>query len=792
MSERSKLRMICNPYEKKIEYLWYQSDIDRYMELNQEKSKLAREYRCTTIQNSAYKIAKTIDKECNVGNVGLDIEFVGTNDDYEYFKGVINTQFGEHNIKCIQETAYYRSASEVMPEIKKEFEKVIKTLDDYKEDDIEESIKKYNDVVKPAIPLCVVGLYSAGKSTFIDSVVGAEILPSSSDPTTATVCKITCSKNYSIKFLFDDIECILTFEGKNYTANINCSVDIINELQSIVGGEEPHDEVHHMNAALTIINKYKKKEKKENKHTISDKIEIEVPFVQKNLPVDEFEFIIYDTPGTNSETYQEHFELLKKSLGEQTNALPIYLTTPEQMDAKDNNELINSIKEMETALDLENAIIVVNKSDEKGKKDLCAKRDNISNLSITNWKSDRIFFVSSLIGLASKKVNPAEERQWIDEDLYEQYEDKKYRYVNDERKLYEYNIIDESKVGTDQSYGEDDPLTTHLYKNSGLEAVEKIIAEYAKTHAALYNKCHQASLYLQDAINKCSDKVKKVEEDLEKKWKEADASLTKQQQELCKKLDSKKKEIGEYNREFQQQMQETYEKYTAENHIVEGDLYLRDELKKKWKEYRENEKDKKKENRADLGLMQDYVERRYNNLLKAFSESINNQINKFWMNKSTVFKNGCMEIVRGSKDFSAEQRNILESVVRGTNCMDTYSMIFDLRKMGAIRNKKFLIWTLKSEKFDAKVCASNLISAFNDSVGKRINSVEVKNENCFMNWTDRLIAKIKEKIREFNPKLAALNKEVNNLNAEKEEKSKCEKMLKEHLQSIEKLLDMQE
>ena len=279
--------------------------------------------------------------------------------------------------------------------------------------------------------------------------------------------------------------------------------DIIRELQDVVKSQEQNNEIYHMNATLSIINNYDSE-----KHIIGDMIEIELPFIRTSLPVEDFDFIIYDTPGSNSKNNVKHFEVLQNSLDEQTNALPIFLTTADTMDAEDNDKIFNLIENVGTALDTTNAITVVNKADEKGPKALYEKRDKINELSITKWKSTRIFFVSSLIGIASKKDAPDEPGQWLDKDMYELYDEKKLKYEKDERKLYEFNIIDKSKVDEIAEY-KNNSMKAHMYKNCGLEFVEREIAEYAQ-HYALYNKCSQASSYLQEAINMYNGSVVKT------------------------------------------------------------------------------------------------------------------------------------------------------------------------------------------------------------------------------------------------------------------------------------------
>lgn len=791
MSVKSRMRIICDPFKKEIEYQWYDDNLNKYVELNPENSKLAsNELVHATIQNRAYEIVAVINEECNVGNVGLEIVFIGTASDYEDFCKVIDTYYGACNIKCIRDSHYFNSATEVMSEIKDRFARVNVALNKNAEGDVANLVGKYNDAVKPSISLCFIGLYSAGKSAFINSIIGAEILPSASDPTTARVYKIICSKYYRIKFQFDRMECVLTFEKGDYKPNSNFDKDIIKKLQNIVESQERHDEIYHMNAALAIINNYK-----DDKHEISDIIEVEVPFVRTSLPVEEFDFVIYDTPGSNSKNNEKHFEVLRESLDEQTNALPIFLTTPDSMDAEDNDKILKLIEDTGTALDTTNAIMVVNKSDEKGLKTLRDKRDKRSELSLTKWKSTRIFFASSVIGIASKKDNPDDPEQWIDEDMEEIYDEKKYKYANDERKLFEFNIVDKSKMDEIEEY-RDDALTTHLYKNSGLESVEREIVEYAQRYA-LYNKCQQASSYLQKAIDMCVDKLQESEKQLNAALNKATKNFNSKQKELCDNLEKKKKDITAYNTEFQKKMEGVLKAYTESNHIVfenaEKQKPLRDKIQEKWKFYREEEKGDKsrKESGWAISKIQDYVEDLYNNLLKQFSEVANGTIVAFWDGKSKLFKDGCIEIVHGSNALTEEQKKNLKSKVMTKSNMDTYRIEFDLRKIGAIRHKRFLFWKLKSEKFDVKACVSNIVEKFYDSVRKRSIFTVANNEKNFKRWADELISELVAELCTFNSDLGASKNKIEELKAEIKTKKDCKDMLETNQGEIEKLLDIQ-
>lgn len=789
MNNASRMRIICDPFKKEIEYQWYDTNIEDYVPFDPENSKLTNEeYVNATIQNRAYEIVNIINCECNVGNVGLEIIFIGTEDDYVDLCNVINTYYEKAHIRCIRDECFYNTACTVMPKIKEKFTLLKNTFKEYTEEEIAKLVYKYNDAVKPSISLCVMGLYSAGKSAFINSIIGSEVLPSASDPTTARIYKINCDKKYQIRFEFDEKECVLDFKGKIYKPNSNFEKEIIKKLQGIIQSEGQHNEIVHMNKALDIINNYKNKE-----HKISDIIEVRLPYTRTGLPTDEFDFVIYDTPGSNSDNNIRHFEVLKDSLDEQTNALPIFVTTPDTMDAEDNEKILTLIKNTGASLDTTNAIIIINKSDEEDPDELKKKNEKSQELKITKWKSTRIFFVSSVIGIASKKQNPDNPEDWLSAKMFRLFRKNVTDFDSDgDMRLYEFNIVDQSKKVFHDLQSSADRLDV-LYRNSGLESVEREIVEYAQKYA-LYNKCQQASVYLQDAIDLCVENVKEVEENLDRALQEAKDHFDTKKAELCCKLENKKKDIDGYNTEFQELMQKDFSNYIVKNHLsenMEGRQVLQAELQTEWKRLKEIEKKEKKDKNWKFSQIQQYVDKKYNDLLKTFSKIANKDIVEFWDQKSVLFKKECKKIVHDSDALTKEQKKILESIVLSKNNMPMYRMDFNLRQIGAIRHKKFLFWELKSERFDLRACCVQLVKRFNDAVRKRIHDSESTNKKSFEKWTDSLINTLTEELCKFNSDLNTFEQRITNLKADIESKGNCELMLTGSKAYIDELLDMQ-
>lgn len=789
--DKNRMKIICNPFKKEIEYQWYDSNIRDYVD-NSETSELEKpKYKNTTIHNRAYEIVGVINDEKNKGNVGLEIVFTGTSEDYQDFCRAVSTyaQKSGAKIECRKDNEqFYHTASFVMPEIEEQFKKIKELLEECRDDEISNQLKDYNEVVrKSRISLCVVGLYSSGKSAFINSLIGKEVLPSGSDPTTGQVCEIHCDRGkYEIRFQFDGKECILKFEGDKYKPEKGIENDIMKELQNIGKEAEKHDEISHMNEAIKILNNYKKED---GKHEISEVVEIYLPFGKTNLPTDKFDFIIYDMPGSNSNSNEYHFEALKKCLGEQANALPIFVTTPETMDATDNNEILSVIENNKSALDIVNTIVILNKADELGTKELNNKQEKNRKLRIKEWRSAQIFFMSSILGIASKKQNPDEADEWIDGDLYELYEEKNYKYSKDKKKLFKYNIMDEGKKSS-SDYSSDEKAD-HLYKNSGLEAIEMEIADYASRYA-LYEKCQRAAECLQDAIDPCMEIIQRAETDLSNEWQKVKEKFDVKQQELISKLEEKKKEVTkEDNTEFQKRMEDVYNNFMKEKD--KSKKVLSKNLKNKWKELKEKEKKENQKGGWAVSQIEQYVSALYNDdLLRPFSGIANQEIDNFWSDKSESFKKQCIDIVRNSSALTDKQKKVLEQAVQSKSNMAIAPVDLDLRKTHVIKHKKIVfIIELRSEIFDYKKCSNQIMKSFNGEVRNHLGESVKENNNNFTTWMEDLLDILTRELCTFNSELAEYANRIKDMETDIERKKKSKKVLKENSERINELLSIQ-
>jgi len=276
-----------------------------------------------------------------------------------------------------------------------------------------EQIKKYEDVMSDTIPICIMGLYSTGKSAFINSLLGVEILPSADDPTTAKTFKISIGPkytDYSIQFYYQDEKVEKTivkigFKGNKFSFNCDKNIGIVSELDKIGKYDSAYDRMYY---ALSIINSYDKEYRKSRKPgsvewRVSQLIEVTIPLEKKYtvLPIDEYDFVIYDTPGSDANKGDD-IKVLKEAMTGQTNGLPIYVVTSEQMDKQGHSDLIAILNELGDALDRNNLMIAVNKADDPDTRTLASKKNSFDDLAVSDLNPAGTYFVSSIMGLGSK------------------------------------------------------------------------------------------------------------------------------------------------------------------------------------------------------------------------------------------------------------------------------------------------------------------------------------------------------------------------------------------------------
>ena len=146
----------------------------------------------------------------------LELVFEGTEDEYSELEMLCKVEPYKSRISLSKSDTYLNNASDVLPMIVDVFKEVVdlveKTNCEYK---VQEKTRKFAEATNEQIPIGVLGNYSSGKSTFINALIGTEILPSNAKPVTGRVFKISDSEDKKASCIIFD------YEEQKYIIKIN-------------------------------------------------------------------------------------------------------------------------------------------------------------------------------------------------------------------------------------------------------------------------------------------------------------------------------------------------------------------------------------------------------------------------------------------------------------------------------------------------------------------------------------------------------------------------------------------
>lgn len=512
------------------------------------------------LQNQGYAFFDNL-QEAFLGLKDTELIFKGTKIDYEDFKKMINN-YNNHQEREGSEMKINLGGFIELPEVGAIYDeiKVVadKTIKIFEDKLSEGSIKdifrirkqklddKIKDIEQNNVNLCFVGTYSSGKSTFINAIIGAKILPEKIRPETAKMFRIKSSRVPSVNFLVKknsdepgNIASIMwsdEFERFQFTTNVNDGFKgALDKLCQKNAGKPQHEQMRFL---LTAINEMPNNPNEERCY-IEGMIDVRYPMdIQSDI-----NFTFYDTPGTDSNS-SEHLRILKDALAQQTNSVLIVMYEPVKMDGKGNSVLYDlmlksqedSSNEDGVTIDLSRSLHIVNQVDRYGTSEL---RDalskpirlskNVQDVIDENEENEfeydlqdkRVFYVSSKAAYCAK----AQKKGICDLDDEEFIEDSADKVIK--RKYYRNNHMSDVEFDTkevieisDAQFDrfDDKHESDKLYVASGMYAVEREIIKYAEKYALAVRAkgLYDAVLYMMDGVeDECQliEETKRIEKE---------------------------------------------------------------------------------------------------------------------------------------------------------------------------------------------------------------------------------------------------------------------------------------
>lgn len=425
-----------------------------------------------------------------------DICFMGTVSDFNLLEEKVKKH--DSTIKVLHEKLYL-SADDAIETIRDAYQKISNEFASCGNEEIKKAIGRFEETVSTKIPLCVIGPYTSGKSTFVNALIGEEVLPAKTDTCTANNIEIEkiekTDDGYKMILSHNDISTVIDFEEKTIEPHDENLLDYLQK--NIFIKENVIERIHEF---VNFMNENTCKEWFDG--NVIEAIKLAIPFKDSTLNTQAgFSYSIYDTPGSNNGENNMHLQELQSVLKQQTNALPIVLIPRTQQKGTQTKELLEKLIKHKDGFSMPYALIVI------------PMADDLSNFKLTpaNFITDiffniRIFYVSALQGLAAKMVDITE-NNWLDNDSYKEYHRSVMNPNRESFRKYNNSV---------KAY----PALPHDLVESGILDVEEAINDFAMNYAN-YKKCVSGRKILLEAIEKIAvilnEKKGKLEESLEQK-----------------------------------------------------------------------------------------------------------------------------------------------------------------------------------------------------------------------------------------------------------------------------------
>lgn len=848
----STIKIISNPYAKEIKFQKYNSSDDSWQNIDFEHNENSKLLKQELIKGffpfNVKEIVDIIIAEYGVPGEKTVIVFQGTADEYLELEEVCNDDAHKDVVTTTKEIIYLENARDILPLVRKLFNEmdplIMKSAN---HDRIERDLTRFKDASSDVVPICVLGNYSTGKSTFINALVGSEILPSGTEPVTAKIYKISRSKypdRASVKFQYLGYDTEVRFTAADTILNTTAPADeFIEELKGVFIESTPENLSIRVGKVLQMVNDF---ENRDDIDQISDLIEVDIPFKNGVLANTQHPFVVFDTPGSNSASNAKHLKVLKEAMANMTNGLPIFLSTPEALDSTDNEDLYHLIQEMEE-LDSRFTMIVVNKADGPGlqrKENSEAEKSRVLRQAVPrSLYSGGLYYVSSILGLGSKNGG-----DFIDDFYAELFEDQESKYSNPEHRryktLYIYNIMpDQIERRADAIAAKQTDL---LYANSGLFSVESQIEAFAGMYSA-YNKCYQSQMFLNRVIDITEEDIaesKKDKEDI--------------RQTINNKLDEdKKKLIGQIEGLADEQYTEFKGNY--DNHMsqfMEGvdQVFSEQSLKEKEAEYtaiqdkvkdyegstaeadnaRNNFfsnlkanagkllKEGKTENlsnvwntaKADFGKTVDsykakreirhsadrvvadqlmtYVRDQFVEKMEATFVTLDLESKEYWTSQTESLRKQLAQLITGADELTPVQKDELEQII-----ITYHKLEFENSEAQSIFQKENFERSIqilgKTIRFSDHLMLDKLAETYNskmsEGVNTRYNAIKESHDGSAKQWIDSLLDEVRENIVNYSPELSKLADKIKRITADIEDHEKRQVKLMEYKAKLQQMMN---
>ena len=174
----AKIKIISNPYQKMTVFQCWDEALKQWHSIDADSnadSKLLCDELCVGFfPFKAKKIIDVIVSEYSVNGEKIEVIFEGTDDEYLELYSICSQDDYSASVTLSKSGRYLENARDILPDVIDIFKElsplVAESVSD--KDKIKRELEKFSDASNDVIPICVIGNYSSGKSTFINALIG--------------------------------------------------------------------------------------------------------------------------------------------------------------------------------------------------------------------------------------------------------------------------------------------------------------------------------------------------------------------------------------------------------------------------------------------------------------------------------------------------------------------------------------------------------------------------------------------------------------------------------------------
>ena len=400
------------------------------------------------LQDWVEDLPSILIEECNDNN--FDITFHGTSADYEDLAEVLTQAYQRKELEASLQRIAAKETTDKEALIDEVFEQIQQgPFDELRDPEI---INAFQIAKGKDFEVCVVATMSAGKSTLINAMLGAKLMPSKQEACTAIITKIKDTKGTN------------KWKAQVYGKD-GSLLDTCDDLT------------------------YQDMEKFNSNTNVSTILaEGNIPFVSSK----EVSLVLIDTPGPNNSTDPEHERIQSEFLNKNSKSLVLYVTEG-TFSTDDNNKLLGRVaKSMEVGgkQSKDRFIFVINKIDGRGKEDgdLSQTLDKVrAHLKLHGIEKANLFPAAALPALNIRLLDSGAD---LDDDTIDETEMKVRKFNRETNKdfhLEQYASLPASVRKNIQNKLEEAKKAKDANKealiHTGIPSIEAAIRQYVEKYA---------------------------------------------------------------------------------------------------------------------------------------------------------------------------------------------------------------------------------------------------------------------------------------------------------------------